>query len=327
MTATIYRSTDASAPVLTGTPGSIITLLTACLVSGYGSKTGAGWTKPFTGTNLAAFRMNTTGSTGYYLRVDDTAAQECRLVGYETMTNVSTGTNRFPTATQWSGGGYLCKSSTADSTARPWILIASNKSFYLFTYGEYDSVDNLGTSYSVYSDSMFFGDFISRKTTTDTYRCALFMWPTTRTTGTWTTSTFSSAVNVGSAVDISATACVVARPYTGLAGASAAGLAPLGYAATMSSTIGSPNEALFPDPVTGQLLFNKIGIVESSGALRGYMPGLYEPIGGCQPGVTHERFSTVTGTGTFAGRQLFIIPTHTPYWNASIAIDITGSWY
>ena len=68
MALTIYRSSDAGAPSLTGAAGSLIALLDACLRTGYGTKAGAGWTKPFTGTNIAAFRQGA-GGNGRYLRV------------------------------------------------------------------------------------------------------------------------------------------------------------------------------------------------------------------------------------------------------------------
>jgi hypothetical protein len=47
---------------------------------------GAGWSKEFTGTNLAAYKSNNVAGTGCRLRVDDTAGKTARVVGYETMT-------------------------------------------------------------------------------------------------------------------------------------------------------------------------------------------------------------------------------------------------
>ncbi len=41
-TVNLYQSTDASAPILTGSAGSLVTLLDACLVNGYGTKAGRG---------------------------------------------------------------------------------------------------------------------------------------------------------------------------------------------------------------------------------------------------------------------------------------------
>ena len=44
---TIYSSSDVGGPgLITGTTGSLITVLDACLVNGYSGKSAAGWTKP-----------------------------------------------------------------------------------------------------------------------------------------------------------------------------------------------------------------------------------------------------------------------------------------
>jgi len=126
---TVYRSDDASAPVLSGTLGSLIAVLDACLVNGYGSQASAGWAKPFTGTNLAVYRAPQ--GNRFYLRLDDTDAQYPVLRGYRAMTAVSTGTGLFPTTVQLSGGIRSVKSYTASSTVRPWIVIASPRAFYL----------------------------------------------------------------------------------------------------------------------------------------------------------------------------------------------------
>jgi hypothetical protein len=68
------RSTDAGAPVSSGTVGSLIGLLDACLVNGYGTKAGAGLTIPM--------------------------PPSPKVVGYEVMTDINTGTGQFPTSTQ-----------------------------------------------------------------------------------------------------------------------------------------------------------------------------------------------------------------------------------
>jgi hypothetical protein len=61
MTVRVYRSTDASAPVLTGQVGSLTALLDAILVNGYGALTAAGWTIAQTTTNKRGYKQNTTG--------------------------------------------------------------------------------------------------------------------------------------------------------------------------------------------------------------------------------------------------------------------------
>jgi hypothetical protein len=149
MTVRIYRSTDTSAPVLSGQVGALAGVLDACLVNGYGSTVAAGWAIAFTGTNLRAYRAAT--GLRHYLALDDTGTTYGRMIGYEAMTAVSTGTGPFPTTAQLSGGNYWPKGA-ANSTARPWKMIADGKRFYfqvlanagsdyygLCTFGEFKS--------------------------------------------------------------------------------------------------------------------------------------------------------------------------------------------
>jgi hypothetical protein len=146
MTVRVYRSTDASAPALTGQVGSLIALLDAVLVNGYGAVSAAGWTKSFSTTNKAAYRQNATGAVNtaapMYLYVDDTgpgagAAREARACGFETMSAITpTGTGQFPTAalsTIGIGTVVIRKSVSADTTPRPWTIIANGQTIYLFT--------------------------------------------------------------------------------------------------------------------------------------------------------------------------------------------------
>lgn len=168
MTVRIYRSSDASAPSLSGSVGSLIALLDACLVNGYGSQTAAGWTKAFSTTNKAAYKQNLTGannSSGMYLYVDDTGpgaggAREARTCGFETMSAITpTGTGQFPTSAQsLIGVGTLIirKSTTADATTRAWTLVANGQTIYL-SIETGDQVQPLGSMIFV------FGDFKSYK--------------------------------------------------------------------------------------------------------------------------------------------------------------------
>jgi hypothetical protein len=136
----VYNSTDASAPTLTGQVGSLVALLDACLVNGYGAKAAAGWTKPFTGTNGACFKQGTsvvTPGTQRYLKVDDNGpgaatAKEARASGFEAMTAFGTGTGQFPTTTQLAAGIIPRKSTTADGTARAWTVFADARTVYVY---------------------------------------------------------------------------------------------------------------------------------------------------------------------------------------------------
>ena len=143
---TYYSSSDASAPVLSGTAGALITVLDAILTAGYGSKPSAGWTKAFSGANLAAYRSGAAAGDRIYFRVDDTAAQEGRVRCYETMSDVNTGTNPFPTVAQASGAGlFVRKSAAASATARSWACVADDKTCIFVPFPEdYTSVSNGG---------------------------------------------------------------------------------------------------------------------------------------------------------------------------------------
>lgn len=135
---TIYRSSDGSAPSLTGQTGSLVAVLDACLVNGYGAKAAAGWAKTFSGTSKAAYRA--AAGNRLYLRIQDDGPgggtfKEARATGYETMSDVDTGTGPFPTAALGVGSAAMLvvrKSLTADATARAWIVVADGRTFYMF---------------------------------------------------------------------------------------------------------------------------------------------------------------------------------------------------
>lgn len=159
-TTRVYKSTDSSAPVLVGGVSSLIDLLDKCLVTGYGSQTAAGWSKPYTGTNKAAFRNSVAaGGTGMYLRVEDAGAgtggaREALCRAYLTMTDVDTGTVETPTVAQLAASIVWRKSNTVDSTAREWILVADELTFYLCVSTGTTGTDNGAGTYAA-------GDFQS----------------------------------------------------------------------------------------------------------------------------------------------------------------------
>jgi len=97
MAITVYSPLDASAPTIGDTAGMGITFFDAILVNGYGSKPSQGWTKAFSGTNKAAY-LHPSGE--FYLRVDHSATSPIVLRCYETMTDVDTGADPFPTVAQ-----------------------------------------------------------------------------------------------------------------------------------------------------------------------------------------------------------------------------------
>ena len=147
MAVTLYRSIDASAPVNSGAAGDVVNILDKCLVAGYGAKTAAGWSKPYTGTNKAAFRQGA-GNLMYTRVHDDNLSAPTRSIrhrGYETMSDVDTGTGPHPTVAQVAGDGQVLTTGTT-GVSRPWIIVADSRTAYLF-------FDFDGTGY--YRASMF----------------------------------------------------------------------------------------------------------------------------------------------------------------------------
>jgi hypothetical protein len=201
-----YRSTDASAPTLTGQNGSLVSLLDACLVNGYGSQSAAGWTIAYTTTNKRVYQNSSSSGTGFYLNIDDSGsgsggAREALMTGFQSATGIGTGTGQFPTFSQMNIGigSVVCrKSNTADSTVRSWTLVADNTVLYFFA----ESGDFI---VPIQPNFFAFGDFFSYASS-DLYRCIImgrnstnqssvnYEWPAVAngTSNSYTTSVLSS---------------------------------------------------------------------------------------------------------------------------------------
>jgi hypothetical protein len=170
-----YSYTDSGAPVCKGIRRALPDLFYACLCTGYGSKPGAGWTREYVnGTfDIAAFRNNTVSGTGFYLQVDGnstTSTNQCKTQGYEIMTSENNGLFPFKDSS-----GYIVHSSTADSTARPWILIADERAFWFCSWY---SITTYPTTSNNTTIGMFFGDIVCRLPS-DSFGCAIYNWPST----------------------------------------------------------------------------------------------------------------------------------------------------
>ena len=152
MTVNVYKSTDVGAPVLAHANSSLINLLKACLVNGYGSKAAAGWTNPFNGTNLAVFRSAATSNQRYLQVKDDEGSSAysyriARLRGFEDMTDVSTGTGPFPTVAQQANSIGCSYGRT--TFMNDWVLIATDKIFhFVCNKGAVAIPDNYGAMIS-----------------------------------------------------------------------------------------------------------------------------------------------------------------------------------
>lgn len=317
MTVRAYYSSDASAPVLTGQAGSLIAVLDACLVNGYGAKAASGWAKEFSGTNKAVYRAPS--GRRFRLRVDDSAGTDARLVGYEVMTDVDTGTFPFPTSGQLSGGLYCRKSNAATADPRGWVVVATQTAFYFLPV---DNSSNwaTGNSYTTCCGQFFFGDFVSLLPG-DVYNTVLF--------GAHTTGTYAG--NFGrqsSLVEFSGqTGHYMARDYTGSAAGSTFITKRPVLDPSQSTIIGGyANLGPYPDPITGQMIVSPIGIYElitgSRYALRGYLPGMLAPL--------HEtpaqQADTIDGGGDLTGKTYLLATVGYSAQTGRAFIEISDTW-
>lgn len=315
----IYRNTDPSAPACSGVAGSLTTLLDAVLVNGYGAKSGLGWSIVDSGTNWRVYRHNPISGSGYYLYVNDAAAgaggaREALARGYQTWDAVAhAGTQPFPTVAQMSGGKVLKKSVTADSTARPWMVIGNERCFYLFL----DCNSGLRQVY-------FAGDITSYKPGD----AGNYLVSGGQTQNVAITNVISNTLLTGSGIANYAASHIAgyfARSgFNGAASVKAtsqeAGQMNSGPGMCFGSRVVSARP--YPGPISGGLDLARIMLYEGAYMERGEWPGVYQPLHGMPLNdqeiypaagpelsdllvVSYRRRQTTTTDGSDDGQLLF----------------------
>jgi hypothetical protein len=289
---TIYRSSDTSAPTLSGTAGDLVNVLDKCLVAGYGAKAAAGWSKPYTGANKAAFRPG--AGTRFYLRVQDDApgvgvARECRLNGYEVMSDVDTGTGPFPSSSFLTGR----KSTDTSATTRTWLVVADNRTAYVCVL-----TGDTAQRYFCFA----FGDFYSF-INSDQYNCMLI-----GRTG----ENAAPQVNSEHMADLAVAPSGVlgghhmARGHTGLGGA--VNFGKHGDSAKSGSLTYINGILPFTNPSDGGLYLSRIWVHDPAttpvNGIRGRLRGLWHflhPLGSVADG------DTINGVGELAGKSFLFV--------------------
>lgn len=283
MAVTLLTNTSPSAPTLNGAAGSLIGVLDYCLTNG---TYGVGWTKEYTGTNLAAYRAP--AGNRMYLGVDDSATLNSRVRGFEAMTAagvaVASGTAPFPTDAQQSGGLYVYKGSDTGTT-RSWMFISDGKVFYL----------SLQPTGSLTAQNLFcFGEFESYKAG-DSYNTLIV--------GETAASSHTSGGGVTPGYGSSSSGHFLPRAHGQLGGALTCGkaVADVLRFSPSSTNIGS-NGVSYPSLLDGGLLMSPILVTEPSAGVRGRLPGLWSPLHN-RPLTDGDTFS---GSGTLAGRTFLV---------------------
>lgn len=297
MAMTVYRSTDSGAPSIPYATGGLITLLDACLRTGYGSKAGAGWTKPFTsGSTIACFKQGTGGNNRFVrvwdARAGDDAATYCRTAnvrGYENMTAVSTGTGPFPTTGQVASNGLMVRYACAAPTyPASWIVRATPFWFdVMINIGYFEASGLPGVAY--YDQYFSFGTFPSLKSG-DLYNDMIMAG---------VADAYYYQPHLGEASN----QMFVARSDTGTIGAKPLSLKPCAPINVSSMGEGEPSTYPYPNRPNNSVLLHQYAI-HSDGYLRGTLPGVW----GSQHGVSVLGFgNTIGGQGALAGKSFEIV--------------------
>ncbi len=274
-----------------------------------------GWTKPYSGTNKGAY-LPAVQYVQCYLRVQDDSSTPtsasgrwAKIRGYESMSDVDTGTGPFPTTAQAANALTCWKSESSDSTARPWWLAGDGGIFYF-------GAAALG-AYSGAFGGYAFGDINSLKSG-DAYSSLLSAWGAGVDTAPSNYSTYMLFAKLDTFYNTQV-GKYLARTYTQLGTAVACGFMGDNGVQTIMGSGG----LAYPHPPDGGLLFAPVAVVENSVIRSRALPGLYTPL----HNIALEHLATVTDIPDMPGStlQCFSLVTGGAN-NAQCLIDITGPW-
>ena len=270
-----------------------------------------GWLEYFTGTNQKDYRAGFGNS--FYVDVNDNApgtggAREARIIGYEAMTALATGTGLFPTAAQQPAGLSWRKSNTLDATARPWFMVADDRTFYLFV---------LTSDVVQYYSFAMFGDMFSLAGAGDGFR-TMIIGRTAEAAALGTTGT-----DYGSSLTTLATATLghfMARTHTGAGTSITVGKHGNGAAGSLTITIGT---IPYLNPLDLGTYASRVWVHETTGNLRGRMRGFWHFLHAL-PGVG------AGDTFTYSGKTFLIVKGSAAITAAAITdvyvIEISDTW-
>lgn len=274
----------------------------------------ARWTQAYSGTNKKVYQQDTSGTARGFLRVDDTGTTHGRMRGYTAMTDVDTGSNPFPTDAQVSGGLYLIKSSTANTTTRTWMIVATKRMIYMFTDSSstaplWNQSNTSGFCYGTYKS------FVSG----DLYPQCIIGNTTSGTTSTnnfYICSQFGSGHGVGHYLASNFANVTFSRTF--------------GTANPVATSGSAGYHALYalPNGPDGKLNLTQYIIHETdtSTVLRGILPGIWQHCLYTPSIINNEIHCTIleASSGSDLEGKRFI--TFNQYSNQYILIEISDTW-
>ncbi len=268
-------------------------------------RAGAGWGKPFSDTNKAAYQSLDPASTQLYLRVDDSFGRYAQLRGYEHMTGIDAGTGLFPTVALVAAGLSWAKSNEANANAKTWAFFADGSMLYIYqaTYGTTNPT--LGA----------FGDLVSF-VPGDRYHCVL-------AGSAVSTNTSSPGNQAALLIPSSPAGCYVARAGNQITLSTGWNRTGVSYQHAGPRVLGNNVVA----PLGGEILL-RTPIFATDGAsqntaIRGYLPGLIEPLHAAFTGTATVPFD---GEGALLGRLIAGYSAGDSNNYGSFAMDLTGPW-
>lgn len=277
-----------------------------------------GWEKKYSGTNKAVFRSTDVQSYGHYLRLDDSGTMAARVLAYEGMTDVDTGSAPWPTAAMVAGGGYIHKSTSANASAVRYAMSADSRAVnWAIEPG------TPGSSVPRNSNVRGFGDPIAMAPADD-------VWSAYLSCSTASTTSFTESGSLSgqlSAVGYGVT--VTPRAASGLGGAVIHNAVP----STGGATAFSGNDSALgaaPSNVDGKIYLSKLYLRPAVGTEgpRAIVPGVaFVPQTGLAAFVApHDKMA---GAGDWAGHTLLAVGVGASASSVPTGIaflDITGPW-
>jgi hypothetical protein len=276
-----------------------------------------GWLRGFEGLNKATYKQGAkSGRLQMFFRVQDDGpgaggAREARLRGYESMTDVDTGTGEFPTTTQMTNGFFTRKSATLDATARGYVIAADGRTFYVYILA--------GDAVGVYL-SFSFGDLYSY-VSGDQYGLLTLG----RTTENSTSTSADTVATVATGMSGTVATHYVPRPYTGVGTSLLVGK-HTDYIKVGALAYFGGGGLPYTNPADGKLWGCPIWVHEiAQPTVRGYMRGLWAPL--------HTRTyfvdrDWVNGAGPLAGKRFLVLRELCSSAGAASAglIEVSDTW-
>lgn len=294
---TKYSSADFSAPTLNGFPGSLLTVLDAVLVTGYGSQVPAGWDRPFNSSgSIAMYRQAGTGVT---LLVNDNSpnatstSKEAWATGWETVIGITspvgTGAGQFPTPAQLLTTGHtvIRKSTAVSAATRQWQIFADGQTFYMFiasgdTAGQYFEF-GFGDMYT-FAPADVYNNIIMGRSAENSVTAA------------------TNGFDLFSAINAAVVGNFMARSYTNGAGSITVGKHGDGVKGSATTYLGAVQ---YPNAEDTEVYLSPVWVTENSSSnIRGLLRGLYQPLH------TIANFTdgqTFIGTGSYTGKTYQVI--------------------